>query len=299
MKKSATGRPLPDLTRARRALTPLVRLIDGFFDRGEALKKRGWYSFEPYWTFLESLCSPEEWHVHKTYLIESRKEHLGNYHSDYVAALKASHKGEDPRALTACNRRVLDLRNNANHYQVAWGPFEEEQMRLRQREIELHATSVSRRCSDDERKERVRIWSQATRERAGPLGFEARAPSKYHPSRFRRKLGGGWDFMLGVDARRLGSETADTIAKPPGMGPLPIGSHLTWMALVPSGRPGPHRGDSSSIFVPQYFVPFDRAYANFWDFEGLEINVLAFVTGIEILWPEMEPRLIEAVTGLQ
>jgi len=121
MKKSATGRPLPDLTRARRALTPLVRLIDGFFDRGEALKKRGWYSFEPYWTFLESLCSPEEWHVHKTYLIESRKEYLGNYHSDYVAALKASHKGEDPRALTACIRRVLDLRNNANHYQVARG----------------------------------------------------------------------------------------------------------------------------------------------------------------------------------
>ena len=145
MKKRGTGGPPPDLARARRALTPLVRLIDGFFDRGEALKKRGWYSFEPYWTFLESLCSPDEWHVHKTYLIESRKEHLGNYHSDYVAALKASHKGEDPRALTACIRRVLDLRNNANHYQVAWGPFEEEQMRLRQREIELHATSVSRR----------------------------------------------------------------------------------------------------------------------------------------------------------
>ena len=299
MKKRATGRPLPDLTRARRALTPLVRLIDGFFERGEALKKRGWYSFEPYWTFLESLCSPEEWHVHKTYLIESRKEHLGNYHSDYVAALKASHKGEDPRALTACNRRVLDLWNNANHYQSRGGRSRRSRCGCAKGKSNCTPPPSAGGARTMSERSASAFWSQATRERAGPLGFEARAPSKYHPSRFRRKLGGGWDFMLGVDARRLGSETADTIAKPPGMGPLPIGSHLTWMALVPSGRPGPHRGDSSSIFVPQYFVPFDRAYANFWDFEGLEINVRAFVTGIEILWPEMEPRLIEAVTGLQ
>src|SRR5262249_54399861 len=118
MKKPGTGRPLPNLARARRALTPLVPLVDGFFGRGEALKTRGWYSFEPYWTFLESLCSPDEWDVHKTYLMESRKEHLGNYHSDYVAALKASHHGEDGRVLTACDQRVLELWNNANHYDV-------------------------------------------------------------------------------------------------------------------------------------------------------------------------------------
>src|SRR5215831_12795438 len=118
MKKRATGRPLPDLTRARRALTPLVRLIDGFFERGEALKKRGWHSFEPYWTFLGSLCSAGEWDVHKKYLIESRKEHLGNYRSDYLAILKTSHHGEDGRVLTACDRRVRDLRENADHYQV-------------------------------------------------------------------------------------------------------------------------------------------------------------------------------------
>ena len=162
MKKHGTGGPPPDLARARRALTPLVPLVDGFFERGEALKKRGWHSFEPYWMFRESLCTPDEWGVYKKYLIESRKEDLGNYHSDYVAALKASHHGEDSRVFTAGDRRFLDLRNNANHYQVAWEPFEEEQMRRRKREIELHATSVSRRCSDDERKVSFRprevIW---------------------------------------------------------------------------------------------------------------------------------------------
>jgi hypothetical protein len=34
----------PDLVRKRRALTPLVPLVDAYFERGEWLKQRGWYS---------------------------------------------------------------------------------------------------------------------------------------------------------------------------------------------------------------------------------------------------------------
>ena len=108
-----------------------------------------------------------------------------------------------------------------------------------------------------------------------------------------------WGIALGVDTRALGSETADTIAKPPGMGPLPIGSHTTWMALVPAGKSRVSPGDVELIFVPQYFLPFDRAYGSFWDFEGLEINVRAQLAGIEMLWSEMQPRLTEGVTGLR
>lgn len=34
---------------------------------------------------------------------------------------------------------------------------------------------------------------------------------------------------------------------------------------------------------------------NFWDLEGLEINVRAYVAALESLWPEMEPRLLQGV----
>ena len=101
-----------------------------------------------------------------------------------------------------------------------------------------------------------------------------------------------------MDTRGLGTETADTVAKPPGMGPLPIGGHLTWMALVPKGKSGISFSDPELIFVPQYFVPFDRAYSSFWDMEGLEINVRAQMAALALLWAEMEPRLKEGVSGL-
>jgi hypothetical protein len=293
------GTERPDLARHRRALTPLIPLLEGCFERGELLKKRGWYSFEPYWTFRASLCAPDEWRIHKTYVVESRKEALGNYHSEFLARLRAEHAGADERSLTACDRKFRDLQGTVA-YQPAWKPFEDEQMRLRQRESELHATPISRRCSDDERKERVRIWSEVMRERAPSLGFESknRNPDS-HPQVFRRPLTHDWGIALGVDTRALGSETADTIAKPPGMGPLPIGKQITWMALVPAGKSRVHPGDVELIFVPRWFVPFDGAYGSFWDFEGLEINVRAQLAGLEMLWSEMQPRLTEGVTGLQ
>jgi hypothetical protein len=296
MNKHRIGASTPDLVRKRRALTPLVPLVDACFERGEALKQRGWYSFEPYWKFLESLCSPEEWRTYRKYVVESRKEALGEYLSDFVATLKAQ-GGDEGSGLTVCDRRHSDLRGTPG-YRAALNPFEDEQTRLRRKEIELHATAVSRRSASQERSERVRIWSEVVQERAGPLGFGAPSSRKSHPSSFRRGLGRGWDFVIGVDAPPLGSETADTVAKPPGMGPLPIGRHTTWMALVPAGKAGVDRGDTESIVVPQYFVPFDGAYGSFWDLEGLEINVRAHMAALEILWPEMEPRLIEAASNL-
>lgn len=270
--------------------------MDACFERGEALKKLGWYSFEPYWKFRESLCSPEEWRTYKKYLVEARKEILGDYRSDLVASLKAQ-GGDERSGLTACDRKYNELRGTRG-YRVALKPFEEEQTRLRRKEIELHATAISLKSASEERSERVRIWSEVVRAKTAPLGFAPPTSSRSHPSSFRRGLGGGWDFVLGVDAPSLGSETADTVAKPPGMGPLAIGGHTTWMALVPAGKPGVHRGDSESIVVPQYFVPFDGAYGNFWDLEGLEINVRAHMAALEILWPEMEPRLAEAASTL-
>jgi len=293
-----TGGSALDLVRKRRALNPLVPLVDAYFERGELLKKRGWYSFEPHWKFRASLCPPDTWELHRKYTAESMKEHLGDYRSDLVARLRAESRGDEAQGLTPCDRKFVELLENADHYDVAWRPFKEEQRRLRQKEIELHATAVSRDSPSEERSERVRIWSQVVQERAGPLGFKAPASRKFHPSRFRRGLGGGWDFVLGVDAPSLGSETADTVAKPLGMGPLPIGGHTTWMALVPAGKAGVHRGDTESIVVPQYFVPFEGAYGNFWDLEGLEINVRAHMAALEILWSEMEPRLAEAASTL-
>ncbi len=82
-----------------------------------------------------------------------------------------------------------------------------------------------------------------------------------------------------------------------GLGPLPIGQHLTWMALVPKGK-GLSFSDPELMFAPQYFVPFDRAYGIFWDMEGLEINVRARMAALALLWAEMEPRLVEGVSGL-
>jgi hypothetical protein len=184
---------------------------------------------------------------------------------------------------------------------IAWEPYQHEQMRQRQREIALHATRVSRdRPEDDELIKRIRIWGEVVREMCEPLGFETRSrmSGRYSPI-FRRTLTPQWSLALGVDARNLGFETTDTIAQPPGMAPLPIGSHLTWKALVPAGKSKVHLGDRALIFVPQYFFPLDRAYGNFWDMEGLEINVRAEMTALQILWPKMEPRLIEGVSGLQ
>jgi hypothetical protein len=71
------------------------------------------------------------------------------------------------------------------------------------------------------------------------------------------------------------------------------------MALVPAGKSGVHRGDTESIVVPQYFVPFDGAYGIFWDLEGLEINVRAHMAALELLWPDMEPRLVEGLSYLR
>jgi hypothetical protein len=273
--------------------------VDTYFERGESLKKRGWYSFEPYWKFRASLCSPDDWRVQRKYVVESMKQALGEYRSDFIAALRAQHPDwEEHSGLTACDRKFLELRATAG-YRPAWKPFEEEQGRLRKREMEAHATSISRDSVDDDRGERVAIWSKVVQERTGALGFEARALRISHPSSLRRTLGGGWDFALGVDAPSLGSETADTVAKPPGMGPLPIGTHITWMALVPAGKSGVERRNPDAIFVPQYFFPFDRAYGNFWDLEGLEINVRAHMVALELLWHEMEPRLVEGLSYLR
>jgi hypothetical protein len=270
--------------------------VEAYFERGEALKELGWYSFEPYWKFRESLCSPEEWRSYKKYLVEARKEILGEYQSDFVDALKAQ-GGDERSGLTACDRKHNEIRGTSR-YRVALKPFEDEKTRLRRKEVELHATTISLQSATEARSERVRIWSEVVRAKTSPLGFAAPTSSRSHPSSFRRGLGGGWDFVLGVDAPSLGSETADTVAKPPGMGPLPIGGHTTWMALVPAGKAGVHRGDTESIVVPQYFVPFDGAYGNFWDLEGLEINVRAHMAALGILWPELEPRLLDCVSRL-
>lgn len=284
-----------DPVRERRALTPLVPLVDACFERGEALKSRGWYSFEPYWKFRESLCSPDEWREYRSYVVESRKEDLGEYRSAFIATLKPRAGGDEHSGLTACDRKHAELQGTPA-YRAALRPFEDEQMRRRHKEIELHATAVSRRSASQERSERVRIWSEVVRERAGPLGFRGATSGKSHPQSYRRPLGSAWDFVLGVDAPGLGSETADTVAKPPGMGPLPIGQHNMWMALAPA-RAG--RRDPNTIFIPQYFVPFDRAYGNFWDLEGLEINVRAHMAALELLWPDMEPRLLECLPYLR
>lgn len=287
-----------DQARKRRVLTPLVSLVDGYFENGEVLKKRGWYSFEPYWQFRQSLCSSGGWETYKKYIVESKKEALGNYRSDFIATLKANFDGEEHSALTACDREYLELRTTVA-YETAWRPFREAQVELRQKEIELHATAISERITDDERSERIRIWSSVVEELGRRLGFEpkTRPPHKSYPSSFRRTLTTGWDFAVGVDVAALGSERAEMIAKPPGMGPLPIGQHITWMALLPAGKSGARPNDAESIVVPQYFVPFDGAYGNFWDFEGLEINVRASLTAIEILWPEMQARLVEGLSN--
>jgi hypothetical protein len=299
MKKARPERPVRDRDRERRALTPLVPLVDACFERTELLKARGWYSFEPYWKFRQSLCSPDDWQIYKQYVVETRKEALGSYRSNFMAALRGgAHKSNDAE-LTACDRNYVAVRDSAAH-RPAWEPFEQEQMRLRQREVDLHATAISRRPSnEDERVKRVSIWHEVVRETAGPLGFDSRSrlPGRYSAV-FRHALTPRWNLALGVDARALGTETADTVAKPPGMGPLPIGGHLTWMALVPTGKSGISFSDPELIFVPQYFVPFDRAYGIFWDMEGLEINVRAQMAALALLWAEMEPRLKEGVSGV-
>lgn len=296
----ATDRLGQDRARTRRALAPLIPLVDGYWERAELLKARGWYSFEPYWTFRKCLCSPDEWQTYKKYVIEEIKEALGDYCSDFLNELSGSTRGWELLRAVACARNYEDLRQTGGDY-IAWAPFRREQMRRRQREIELHATRVSRdRPEGDEKIKRIRIWGEVVREMCEPLGFETRSRmSGRHSPIFRRTLTPQWSFALGVDARSLGSETADTIAKPPSMAPLPIGSHLTWKALVPVGKSTVHPGGPESIFVPQYFFPLDRAYSNFWDMEGLEINVRADMTALQILWPDLAPRLIEGVSGLQ
>jgi len=293
----------PDLDRRRRALTPLVPLVDACFERAELLKARGWYSFEPYWKFRQTLCSPEEWQIYKQYAVETRKEALGNYRSDFMAALRAAHNATDMAddvKLTACDRNYMAVRDSAAH-RVAWQPFKLEQMRLRQQEVELHATNTSRQPSNEgERVKRVRIWHEVVKETAGPLGFgpNSRVPGRYSTV-FKHGLTRRWNIAVGVDVAGLGFETADTIAKAPGMDPFPIGTSTTWMALVPRSKWRIHPGDPELIFVPQYFFPFDGAYGIFWDMEGLEINARAQMTALQILWPDMEPKLIEAVSGLQ
>jgi len=293
----------PDLDRQRRALTPLVPLVDACFERAELLKARDWHSFEPYWKFRQSLCSPDDWQIYKQYVVETKKESLGNYRSDFMTALRTAHNATDKSddfKLTACDRNYMAVRDSAAH-RDAWQPFEQEQMRLRQQEVKLHATDISRQPSNEgERVKRVRIWHEVVKETAGPLGFgpNSRVPGRYSTI-FGRALTGRWNFAVGVDVVGLGYETADTIAKPPGMGPLPIGGSTTWMALVPRSKWRIHPSDPELIFVPQYFVPFDRAYGIFRDMEGLEINVRAHMTALQILWPEMEPKLIKGVSGLR
>src|SRR5215813_13144350 len=129
----------PDLDRQRRALTPLVPLVDACFERAELLKARDWHSFEPYWKFRQSLCSPDDWQIYKQYVVETEKESLGNYRSDFMEALRGgAHKSNDP-TLTACDRNYVAVLDSAAH-ESAWEPFKQEQMRLRQREVDLHAT---------------------------------------------------------------------------------------------------------------------------------------------------------------
>ena len=284
MKKARPESPARDLDRERRTRTPLVPLVDACFDRMELLKARGWYSFEPYWKFRQSLCSTSDWQIYKQYVVETRKEGLGNYRSDFMEALRGgAHKSNDLK-LTACDRNYVAVRDSAAH-RHAWEPFGQAQMRLRQREVDLHTTAISRRPSNEgERVKRVRIWHEVVRETAGPLGFDSSSRMRGRSSAvFRHALTPRWNFALGVDTRSLGTETADTVAKPSRMRPLPIGGHLTWMALVPKGKSGISFSDPELIFVPQYFVPFDRAYSSFWDMEGLEINVRAQMAALALL----------------
>src|SRR5262249_35218838 len=223
MKKARPERPARDRDRERRALTPLVPLVDACFDRMELMKARGWYSFEPYWKFRQSLCSADDWQIYKQYVVETMKEGLGNYRSDFMETLRGgAPKFNDPK-LTACDRNYVAVRDGAAH-RPAWAPFEQEQMRLRQRGADLQATAISRRPSnEDERVKRIRIWYEVVRETAGPLGFGTSSRVPGRSTVFRHALTPRWNLVLGVDARDLGAETADTVAKPPGMGPLPIG----------------------------------------------------------------------------
>lgn len=287
------------MPRRRRALTPLVPLVDECFNRGKLLKEKGWYSFEPYWKFRQSLCTADEWETYKKYAIESDKEALGNYRSEFLNGLRANYANEEEvfRAIS-CERVYEDLRKTTG-YEIAWRPFDEEQMRLRQHEIELHATDISRVSAGDEQLKRVRIWVEVVKKMAGPLGFQTSSTlSSYRPPVFRRVLTSTWNVVLGVDATSLGSETAETVAKPSGMGTLPIGQQATWLALSLHGRSTINPGDAELIFVPQMFFPLGRAYRNFWDLEGLEINIRAEMTALQLIWADLEPRLIEGVSAL-
>src|SRR5215470_7755920 len=121
MNKARAERPAPDLDRERRALTPLVPLVDAYFDRMEMLKAHGWYSFEPYWTFRQSLCSAHDWHIYKQYLVETMKEGLGNYRSAFMTALRSGADKSNDQKLTACDRNYVAVRDSAAH-RAAWEP---------------------------------------------------------------------------------------------------------------------------------------------------------------------------------
>ncbi len=299
LRKKMRDRVKRDLLRARQALTPLVPLVDGYFERAEALKAHGWYSFEPCWAFRRSLCSPDDWEIYRRYYVESKKEGLGSYRSDFMEELRAKQPNEKMHRLTVCDRNYWDLEKTAE-YQVAWAPFKQEQMRLRRHEIELHATHISRQCHDhDEKARRIRVWGAVVKEMSEPIGFAttSKIGGRYSPI-FRRALTPEWQLVLGVDVGNLGLEKGETIARPPGMGPLPIGQHTMWRALVPASKAKVQVGDPELIFLPQVFFPFDRAYSNFWDLEGLEINVRAEMTALTMLWPDLESRLIEGVSVL-
>lgn len=285
--------------REREALTPLVPLVDRFFERGDLMKARGWFSFEPYWKFRQSLCSSDEWEVHEKFHIEATKERLGNYCSEFLKELRAKQPDPIISYLTECDRIHAEL-ERTKEYAVAWDPFKKEMMRLRQREIGMHATHVSlERSEDDEQIRRIRIWGEVVKEMGQPIGLRTNSKMSSRSSPiFRCALTEEWDFALGVDVSALGSETADKIAKPPGMDPLPIGAQITWRALVPAAKSKVSPRDSELIFVPQVFFPFGTAYKPFWDLEGLEINIRAEMTALAIIWPELMPRLIDGVSGI-
>jgi hypothetical protein len=102
-------RPIPDRARTRRALTPLIPLVDGYWERAEVLKARGWHSFEPYWTFRQSLCSPNEWQTYKRYVTEEKKEALGEYCSDFLNELSGQTRGWELLRAVAGAKKYEDL----------------------------------------------------------------------------------------------------------------------------------------------------------------------------------------------
>ena len=297
MSKAKKTGTMPSVMRRRLVRTPLIPLVDGYWERARLLTGRGWSSFEPYWRFRESLCSADHWEKYKTYVVEDTKEALGDYRSPLLEKLRVKYEGEEILKAIACASNYEELRKTTK-YEIALKPYRKEQMRLRQEEAKAHSTGISgARREEDEQIERIRIWTEVVNEMGAPLGLENSSLGRYSPM-FHCRLTPHWDFVVGVDVKGLGFETADTVAKPPGMDPLPIGTNMTWKALAPTSRRKLHPSDPDLISIPQYFFPYERAYSNFWDLPGLEINVRAEMTALQIIWPELAPKLIEGVHKL-